>query len=174
MKSLYFLLVVFFTTLLIQGQDFAPVGAEWHFDEHFVFSGNEDYIKITSEKDTLISGELCRKLTKRHKLICNDRPSTEYFFSRNDTVFFLDTAFNQFQILYVFSANIGDSWIIKTKNEELQKTDTAFVIVDSISTMQINGVNLKALHVTYNHPFPEFPYIFINHCRKNWRYSLSV
>jgi len=174
MKSLYFFLLLFFTAYLSNGQGFAPVGAEWHYDEHFVFSGDVDYIKITSEKDTMIAGELCRKITKRHKIICNDRPYTEYLFSRNDTVFFLDTAFNQFQILYIFSANAGDSWSIKVRNEELQQTDSVFVVVDSVSTKQINGINLRALHVTYNHPFPEFPYIFINHCRKNWRYSLSV
>ncbi len=140
-------------------QDFAPIGSEWHYDEHFAFSSHVDYIKFTSEKDTIIFGELCRKITKRHKLGCNDRPDIEFLFTRNDTVFFLDTVFNQFQILYDFNAESGDSWFIKVKDAEIEN-DTVFVTVDSTSVKTINGFDLKALHVTYVNSCGQWPEIY--------------
>jgi len=142
-------LIIALIALPFYGQDFAPPGAEWYYNEQFAFSGDIDYIRFTSEKDTLIFGETCRKIIKRHKLLCNDRPETEYLFTRNDTVFFLDTAFNEFQILYDFNATATDSWIIKIKGEG-QETDTLTITVDAVSTTQINGHILKKLDVTYN------------------------
>lgn len=149
MKRIYLTFISTILSILIYGQDFAPIGAEWYYNEQFAFSGDVDYIKFNSEKDTLVNGQTCKKITKRHKLGCNDRPDTEYLYTKNDTVFFLDTIFNEFQILYVFNANPLDSWIIKIKDEE-QDLDTILISVDSITTKQINGVDLKAIHVTYN------------------------
>lgn len=128
--------------------EFAPIGAEWFYDEQFTFSGDVDYIKFTSEKDTLVNGKMCRKITKRHKLICNDRPETEFLYPSNDTVYFFDTIFNEFQILYVFDANAGDSWFIKVKDEILG-LDSFEIYVDSVSSLQVNEKKLKVLYVTY-------------------------
>lgn len=148
MKTLLVTSLIIFAGLRLIAQDFAPIGAKWYYDEVFAFSGDIDYIMFHSEKDTLINGEICRKITKRHKDDCNDRPSIEYLFTRNDTVFFLDTIFDGFQILYDFNAQISDSWIIKVKDEE-QDIDTVKITVDSISYQEINQMNLKSLHVTY-------------------------
>jgi hypothetical protein len=131
------------------GNEFAPIGAEWYYDEGFAFSGDVDYILFTSEKDTLIHGEICRMITKRHDLWCFNRPSIEYLFSRNDTVFFFDTVFNEFQILYDFNAEKSEAWNIYFKDED-NDLDTVRITVDSISTTQINCLELKTLHVTYN------------------------
>lgn len=156
MKKIFFIFLTTFLAFNISGQDFAPIGAEWHYNELFVFSGDVDYIKLTSEKDTLINGEICRKITKRHRLACKDRPDLEFLFSRNDTVFFLDTIFNEFQILYDFNAQVSDSWIIKVKNTE-QVVDTMIITVDSVSIVQINEFDLKALHVTYDNYDEDYP-----------------
>lgn len=147
-RKLSIILILIMSVITIKGQDFAPVGAEWHYEELFRFSGDTDYIKLQSVKDTLILGETCRKITKRHKLFCNDRPDVEYLFTRNDTVFFLDTAFNKFQILYDFNASTNSSWIIETRDESMD-IDTLTITVDSISSTQINGQTLKVMHVTY-------------------------
>ena len=80
--------------------------------------------------------------------MCNMRPEIEFLFDRNDTVFFLDTTFNSFQILYDFNAQLNDSWIILVKDEN-NNIDSLIITVDSISELQINNSNLKVLHVTY-------------------------
>ena len=130
-------------------QEFAPIGAEWHYNERFAFSGDIDYIKFTSEKDTVIHGKSCKKITKRHKIYCFDRPDTEFLYTSNDTVYFFDATFNEFQNLYIFNSAPNDSWIIKIK-DEAQEIDTITISVDSVSTKQINEQNLKTLHVTYD------------------------
>lgn len=150
-------LVVYLQCISIHCQEFAPIGAEWYYHEGQAFSGDINYIKFTSEKDTLIQGEVCKKITKRRKLWCNDRPMVEYVFTRHDTVFFLDTIFNEFQILYNFSAQEHTSWVIRTKDEDLE-IDTLEVFVDSISYSQINDRSLKTLHVTINKFDEHMPY----------------
>ncbi|MCB0762995.1 MAG: T9SS type A sorting domain-containing protein [Flavobacteriales bacterium] len=148
MKRFVSTVVVAISMITSCAQDFAPIGAEWYYNELFAFSNNIDYIKFTSEKDTLMFGETCRKIIKRHKIECNDRPEIEYLFTRNDTVFFLDTIFNEFQVLYDFNAIATSSWTIKIK-DEAQNIDTLTITVDAVSTTQINGQDLKTLHVTY-------------------------
>lgn len=129
-------------------KDFAPTGATWYYDEQFASSADKNYIQFTSEKDTLINGEFCKKITKRHRLECNNRPDAEFVFTRNDTVYFLDTIFNEFQPLYIFSAKVSDKWTIKIKDEN-GELDNILVTVDTVSTMQINGESLRTLDVTY-------------------------
>ena len=143
--TLFFLMLFAGTSLI--AQSFAPVGATWHYSERFAFSGAVDYIRFTAEMDTMVNNQLCSKITKRHKLL-NGRPQTEFLFSRNDTVFFLDTTFNEFQILYDFNAGPGDSWDIKVVTWE-NEIDTFSIRVDSTSMVNINGTMLKAMHVSY-------------------------
>lgn len=149
MKHIFLLICTILFAIIIKAQEFAPIGAEWYYNERFAFSGDIDFIKFISEKDTIINGKTCSKLTKRHKLYCFGRPDTEFLYSSNDTVYFFYTIFNEFQNLYIFNSIPNDSWIIKIKDEE-QEVGTITIRVDSVSTIQINGQNLKALHVTYN------------------------
>jgi hypothetical protein len=159
MKKFIPVILLLFLPIKFYCQEFAPIGAEWYYHEGYAFSGDINYIKFSSEKDTLIQGEICKKITKRRKLMCNDRPFVEYIFTRNDTVFFLDTIFNEFQILYNFGAEVNTNWIIKTKDEG-QEEDTILVFVDSISYTQINDWDLKTLHVTYEKLDEYSPYEF--------------
>lgn len=148
MKQTLILIILVGISLQNFAQDFAPVGAEWHYDERYHISEDINFIRFQSEKDTIIFGESCRKIIKRHQVWCNMRPSTEYLFNRNDTVFFFDTTFNSFQILYDFNAQANDTWIILVKDEN-NNIDSLIITVDSISQLQINNLNLKVLHVTY-------------------------
>jgi len=148
MKQTLFLIILVGISLQNFAQVFAPIGAEWHYDERYHISGDIDYIRFQSEKDTIIFGETCRKIIKRHQVWCNMRPSTEHLFNRNDTVFFYDTTFNSFQILYDFNAQANDYWIILVKDEN-NNIDSLIITVDSVSQLQINNSNLKVLHVTY-------------------------
>ena len=43
---------------------------------------------------------------------------------------------------------MNDSWVIEIKDEE-QDLDTIKISVDSISIININGIDLKVLYVTY-------------------------
>ena len=152
----YLFLFVLIVSKLCFSQNFAPVGASWYYDERFAFSNAIDYIHFQSVKDTIIAGKNCQKITKRHYINCNFRPFDEYVYTQNDTVFFYDSTFNSFQILYDFTASQGDYWKILLKNE-FNNTDTLTVTVDSVSSILINGFNLKVLYVTYTYSNPNAP-----------------
>ncbi|MCP4309689.1 MAG: T9SS type A sorting domain-containing protein [Bacteroidetes bacterium] len=149
MRKTVLTVLLSFMSIVIFCQEFAPIGAEWFYNEQFAFSGDIDYIKFTSEKDTLILGQNCKKIIKRHKVGCYNRPSIEYLYSSNDTVYFLDEAFDKFQILYVINSKPTDSWNIQIFDEE-HEIDTITITVDSISTTSINNQSLRRLYVTYN------------------------
>ena len=152
MKTSVILLLTLFMINPCFCQEWGTIGTQWYYTERFAFSGDVDYLMFTSEKDTLFNGIPCKKLVKRHSLFCNDRPHDfEVMFSRNDTIFFYDPNFNQFQVLYDFNAQVGDSWIIKTKNNwNPPDTDTILIMVDSTGTITINGTVLKKWYVTYH------------------------
>jgi len=132
-------------------QDWAPIGATWYYTEGFPFSPNIDYFKIESVKDTVILGKTCRKMVKRNILSCTDRPFTEYTYIENNKVYFLDTVFNSFQVLYDFGADAGGQWMIKVKNyANPPDVDTIFIRVDSTTTVLVNGFPLKKQYLTYD------------------------
>jgi hypothetical protein len=163
-------LIFIFVLISMTGiaHEWAPVGATWHYTERFSFwSPKEiDYIKIESVKDTLIEGITCKKLTKRHNIGCTDRPDVEFMYSQDDKVYFYDSGFNTFQILYDFGANTGDSWIIRVKDYlDPDDTDSLVVTVDSTDFKVINGVELKRLFVTY---------LFLNETNPNYSYNATI
>ena len=119
-------------------QDFAPIGAEWHYTEGFFMSGDKNFLKITSVKDTVYQGKACRKLLKTRIIWCNMRTETEYVYSENNAVFFWQSDLTGFQKLIDFNAEAGDSW------------DSVLIEVDSTSYIDINNQLLKVLYVTYH------------------------
>jgi hypothetical protein len=118
MKTILTFLLAGFISCSSSGQVFAPVGAVWHYDEGWAFSGDIGYLKFLSEKDTLFEGRPCRKLVKEKQLLCQKRPPVEFLSTSNDTVFFYDPDFGTFQILYVFSAQKNDSWSLLILDED--------------------------------------------------------
>lgn len=135
-------------TFDINCQNWAPRGATWYYSEKFAFSGDINYMKFQSIADTIINDKRCSIIYKDRQLLCNARSDKEYMYSENDTVYYYDSVFNEFQILYDFSAELGDSWFIKVKEDGFN-TDTVIVTVDSIGSTTINDHNLKSLFVTY-------------------------
>ncbi len=165
-----------FTSNAQTTSDWAPVGATWYYTETFFWPIPmiEDYLMIQSVGDTVIQGLSCRKLTKRHTIVCSDRPQVEYMYSEGQQVYFFDSAFNGFQMLYDFGAVPGDSWSIRLKdpNDPLDE-DTLVVTVDSTDMATINGLPLNRLYVTYlflNETIPNYSYnsVLIDRIGDTW------
>jgi len=136
-------------------QNFAPIGAEWHYEKRYVSDGSIDFVRLSSVKDTIIQGENCREIGYYDGFSCYPSYS-KYLLSKNDTVFFFDSQFNEFQILHPTTAQVSDNWIVKIKDFN-GNTDTLVVTVDSLSTMTLNGVTLDVKHVTYVNDDAQFP-----------------
>jgi GH35 family endo-1,4-beta-xylanase len=131
--------------------DFAPPNAEWYYTELHAGSGDISYLKISSEKDTIVGGKDCRILGKYGNLSYTGRPDREFMYQEDSVVYFWDDTFNEFQVLYDLTKKEGEHWIIRlldTHNND--KMDTLKVIVDEVSKIEINEIELKELHVTYH------------------------
>jgi hypothetical protein len=132
---------------LSYAQEFAPIGSEWHYTERFAFSGDVDYLVIKSVKDTLIKERQCKQLDCDR--LCWNPSGTQYANYKNDSLFFYDSKLDSFQLISDFNAQKGDSWPILI--EDWDKTiDTVRVIVDSTSSIDINGNDLRVLFVNYH------------------------
>ncbi len=161
MKKLFVLILFSFFAITGMAQHWAPAGATWYYTEVF-FGPGVDYFKFTSEKDTMFHGVTCVKITKRHNPACSDRPAVEYMYENNHKVYFYDSVFSAFQLLYDFTPVVGNTWSIKLKNYgNPGDTDTVFVSVDSIQPVIINGNTLNKFFVTYdfhNEVWPNYIY----------------
>lgn len=150
-----YLPLVFFTFIFssrVFGQEFAPVGAKWYFDElagMYWLPYDVNYILYTAEKDTIINGQDCRKIIKTHDLDCLFRPRNEFVFSRNDSVFFYDAKIDTFQLLYNFNAKKDDDWSFIIEDISEPGIDTVKIHVDSTGNLNASNQVLRLLYVTY-------------------------
>jgi len=146
----YLTTLLIFATFNLIAQEWAPIGATWHYS-NYDWDGNINYEKWTVTKDTIFEGVNCRKIVKENIIYCYERPEIEYTFERNDSIFFWDTLFNEFQLFYNFSPTIGDSitYIYNAKFSTPTGKDTVIMYFDSISNTTINTISLKKIHVSY-------------------------
>ncbi|MDP2423261.1 MAG: T9SS type A sorting domain-containing protein [Bacteroidales bacterium] len=162
--TIKFLLTISFILLLIsvssKAQMWAPSGAKWYYT--FDSFGTAGYIKIEYSKDTLIYDNSspyqfrnCQKLSKtffsyNHFNGNLDTISlgNEYTWSNDDTVFIYKH--NKFYVLYDFSAQPGDTWIIP-------ETYNMWGMCDSVGEIRVVSVgdtilNSKTLRYIITEP----------------------
>jgi len=149
----YLLLSLLLTTTCLQAQntDFAPVGAKWYYAElDFALNVRPDILESVG-KETF-EGKWCSKMVLNQPSIWGVLPSPTYVYSQNDTVFFYSEWTNRFEMLYDFTAEVGDQWVVggvySVDNEgNALLADT--IHVDSIGFLAINGASLKVWHISH-------------------------
>lgn len=141
---LIYLIMTIFTSPL-KSQVFVYPGSEWHFDyKNFWIEG---YVKISYVNDTIINDKTLHSLKK--ELFFYDfsqqeygtvELGNEYIYSNEDTVFIY--RHNQFYILYDFSAQPGDSWIVP-ETFSTQCDSVGLVVVVATGDTLINGESYR-------------------------------
>lgn len=145
-----FTTLMIFVSLQIMAQDFAPIGAKWHYTERNYSAGDIRYLTFESVQDTLFQGKNCKLLSKTGFISCSNRPvESEIVYSEDSAVYFWDKDFDQFQKLYDFKVETGSQWSILIKDDIYSNTDTIKVIVDSITKTEILNKSYKVLNVSY-------------------------
>jgi hypothetical protein len=121
-------------------QNWAPNGAQWHYSYYGFFPG---YVDIAYSGDTLIDGQVLKKLTKTfHGLgwgmdVTSYNIGTEYTYEANGVVYLRYQ--NQWDTLYNFSAQVGDSWRmaklpfanVAPQNSRLKVLGTGIKVINS-------------------------------------------
>jgi hypothetical protein len=127
------------------------VGAKWYYAE-LDFALNVRPHVIESVGKEQFEGKWCSKLVLNLPSMYGVLPSPTYVYSQNDTVFFYSQWTNRFEMLYDFTAEVGDSWVVggvySVDNEgNTLLADT--IHVDSIGFLSINGASLKVWHISH-------------------------
>jgi hypothetical protein len=148
MKKLVFISFLLFCSQ-IKSQVWIDQDAEWHFSFWNISSYGHAVINYTA--DTIIEGNNCQILkatAHRYSVDMNwehfymgpDPYPTIYTYVSGDTVFYYNK--NKFFVLYNFSAQPGDSWVL---DDEIKGNgcNQSVCIVDSVGTIEINGQNLR-------------------------------
>jgi len=159
MKVLLQPLLIISAIFLINGklncQNFAPVNAQWHYQDFRSDCANTFFIKIESDRDTVIEDKLVSVLEVYENSI-NIPEGRNYIFEENDKVYFYED--NEFKLLYDFTLEAGDTAIVNIpqnrtyydfscNNGEFPLVNSKTkVIIDSISFVEIQGQQLKVFH----------------------------
>jgi hypothetical protein len=150
---------ILFVTIFCQAQNWAPIGAKWHYDEHFAFRGDMAFFLFESIGDTVVLGKNCRIIQKNDDWNCDMYYySQDFMYESGDTVFFYDPILNDFQILYNFNASVGDSWNFILHDNYNGDIDSTVVYVDSVDYIVHNGLTLKRMFHTATSQFENYPF----------------
>ena len=136
MKKLKLLLLVF-VSMYTTAQDFAPIGAVWYYTQYTSNPKYQTYRTFESIKDTVINGHACSKIIES---IENVEQNIQFMFSRNDSVFFFEN--NDFHLLYDFGAEKGDTIVLDHFSANVEG-GKLLMIIDSVTTIEINGITKK-------------------------------
>ncbi len=129
------------TFALVTAQDFAPLGATWHYTHRYMGPETDINTLTVIDANFYINGQFCSKISKTH---ASCSPEFEYVYEQNNVVFLLNQNSNQFDTLYNFNLSTGEGW--------------GNNIIDSVVYQNVNGVSLKGLYVngsTYGGPILE-------------------
>jgi hypothetical protein len=78
-------------------------------------------------------------------------PNPVYVYTENDTVYYFSPISNQFEMLYDFRAEEGDSWLVGgllSCDLEGNPVYADTIGVDSVRTLSINRQGLKVWHIS--------------------------
>lgn len=134
-------------------QNWAPNGAQWHYSYYGFFPG---YVDIAYSGDTLIDGQVSKKLSKTfHGLgwgmdITSYSIGTEYTYEANGVVYLRYQ--NQWDTLYNFNAQVGDSWRMAKQPFANVAPQNSRLKVIATGTKVINSSTLKFVNVEFVDP----------------------
>ena len=147
MKNLIYFYLVFGCLTSMAQTEWAPIGAKWYYNQPSSESGN--FVVFEALKDSVIQGKNVRVI--EINLNGSDLVSRECIMQSSDSIFYYNSNSNTFNLLYDFSAKVGDT-IVVHKNM-FKPTEGFFSNYDSIpnfkykitsiDSIQINSIWLK-------------------------------
>ncbi|MBN8679299.1 MAG: T9SS type A sorting domain-containing protein [Chitinophagales bacterium] len=147
MKYLLLSLLLATTNLQAQNTDFAPVWARWTYSEQNFALKIVPYVLESVEKVNY-EGKWCSRL----KPVGLSDVFSFYISTENDTVYYYSNYTNQFEMLYDFTAEVGDKWVIGGLPATIPDHPLPYasdtITVDSISSLYLGGDTLKVWHIS--------------------------
>ncbi len=140
------ILTILIAVLTLQGfsQEWAMEGALWHYTQITISPDLISYTTFESVSDTMIEGIQCKELVDVKRMYDTTGVYYHYMYSENDSVFFFRDG--EFHLLYDFGAVEGDTIVLGYYGTAF--SDSLLWIVDSISSIDINGEIRKLMYIT--------------------------
>ena len=131
--------------LTTAGWEFAPIGAKWYYD---VGDGIET---MECVKDTVIGGQIMRKITDIYRRDFNTIIYRESFFvcSKEDTAYVYNPETKELDRLYVFNAEAGDTLTLDVPYYSFNyyESDLTFrLYIRDVTVKDMNGVPVRYYH----------------------------
>jgi len=139
MKKATLFSLLFAIALQVNAQEFAPIGAIWHYTQGTINPDITSFKTLESVADTTINGVTCKKIVEVERIIDTIKVTFQYMYSENDSVFFYKNG--GFHLLYDFGANAGDTIL-------LEYFMNLPMIIDSTGTIMVNNVERKIQYIT--------------------------
>ena len=139
---LIFLMIVSMTA---QNNEWAPIGATWYYNNMSSFFQGpfEEYITFTAVRDTTIAGDTARVVLERRHELGGVVRSTKTIVMKQDSgrVYFWYDQLEAFQLIYDFSAEVGDT--VEVFCRQAYDGSSITIIVDSTDVVDVNGRLLR-------------------------------
>jgi hypothetical protein len=158
MKALVFAITFLFTSSNLSAQIWVEDNAVWHYD-FWNIAAQGGFYKVSHSGDSVLAGKSCKRFNiDRHSFsiytgspVSNDTIidngnalfGKEHTYQSNDSVYRWDGS--QFQLLFDFGAQVGDSWVISIDPSpfEASCTDSSIVEVMDTGLENINGIDYR-------------------------------
>lgn len=158
-QILYFVIISCFFTSFVNAQSWGGDGARWWYDAYGY--GYWGYIEMNVNGDTIIQGQLCKKLQKKTRIysfvdhaIFEGYLKSDFFFEADSVIYLYLQYKNEFDTLYNFGAAVGEAWTT-------QRYPGSAIIKTTVlnkGEQNINGETLHWLLLEYKDE-PGFPQI---------------
>ena len=135
--------------------DWPKLGTYWIYTVKENSGNNGDYLytKYTAEKDTVLSGMNCRKITLTDHYLGRIQSFEPIFLkSVHDSVLVYSEQASKFLLLYDFEAKAGDTLTFATPSDFNLGQVTFDQKIATIDTLEINGKWLSYLQFEYFNP----------------------
>ncbi len=102
MKQILFIITSFIllnSSTNLKAQEFAPIGAEWHYTMRLVMSDEEGFVHVESIKDTVVNEKLCSMLAVEIGFACYFDNDKEFVYQEDSVVYFYSPVVDDFQIM---------------------------------------------------------------------------
>ncbi len=156
MKRLIKLLVLILFMSNVTAQEFAPLESKWYFPMYYSFSSSIGVLTYETIGDTIINNKFCKILFKDESTTLGNS-GNYYFHQASDTIYHYDESNDEFDLVIVFNAEVGDTFLIE-KPMGFAYPDSMLCIIDSISylnnsstdSLRIQNVRLVAPYFNGN------------------------
>jgi len=141
---LLFLVTTFSVTAHAQG--FGATGANWYYSAHANGGcpGNCEYIHFESAGDTVISGQLAKRIASSYHRIQGDTLRDElYLYQEADTLFIWNDDRDMFLRTYIFNALVGDTLLLDSPVVDEWTDSISKMVVTEVVEVEVNGIALK-------------------------------